>query len=440
MDSEYRKQASWLWRVAAGVAFAGPLCATPSMADAWSSFQNGGRVASEVSAPGLPKLGPESRAAWQAEIVGYGQSTPVSDGKRVYTTSVSGGNKEKLHVQCFDRASGEELWRHELANSTPEPNNTYVSRAAPSPACDEQGVVALFEGGNVVALAADGSLRWQRDLVADYGAITARHGIAASVEQDRDRVYLWIERQQEPYLVALDKATGDTVWKSEGLGTTSWSSPRLVSVGDSHHVVVSAVGTLGGYDAETGDRLWTLDGIVGNSAPTPVPLGGGRLLLGATTGRGGAGGAAAESNGVVEIRRTEGGGYTADYVWRAERATSSFGSPIAVGRHAYFVNRSGVVYCLDLENGEELYAKRSASSVWATPFAAGGLVYLPGKQGKITVLKSGPEFEVVAEAQAWEDESPEPGRRGLGGPVLYAAAPVGDSLLLRRGDRLYCFR
>ncbi len=419
-----------------GVCFIKPLFGSD-----WSSFQNGGRTTAAALLP--TEWSPDEKVAWSVPIPGYGQSSPVVAGDNIYCTSVSGENKEILHVTCFAADLGQQLWKYDLRNSSPEKNSSYVSRAAPTPVCDDTGVIAFFEGGNVVALDDSGKLRWQRDLVADYGPIKARHGLGASVEQSDSSVFVWVERQNEPYLLCLSKKSGETIWKVDGVGSTSWSSPRLVPVGASSHLVVSASGKLAGHDPVTGRRLWSFDDISGNTTPTPVPLGDGRFLVGASAGRGESGGGkAAESNGVIEVTKSDDGSFTADYVWRAERATCSFGSPCAHNGNAYFVNRSGVVYCLDLQTGEELYAKRTKQSTWATPIGCGDHIYLFGRSGVTTVIESGPRFKLVAENALWKTEQPaaegdgSDGRMNFGGAVLYAAAIVDSGLLLRRGDRL----
>jgi outer membrane protein assembly factor BamB len=268
--------------------------------------------------------------------------------------------------------------------------------------------------------------------------------LASSLEQNGQHVFAWIEREDDPYVLAISKDTGKTVWKSDGLGVTTWSSPRLVPVGDRHHLVLSGIGKLAGLDPQTGKRLWDFDDIAGNSTPTPVPLGDGRFLIGASVGRGeSVDGPAAASNGVIQIDELVDGRFEAKYAWRNKRATSSFGSPVAHKGHAYFVNRTGVVYCLDLESGEEKYAQRTAESTWATPIATADRIYLFGRSGTTTVIKSGSEFGRLAENKVWEDDAakPEPsaGPPGMsfGGPVLYAAVAVDRKFVLRRGDVLY---
>ena len=421
------------------------LLTTSSISNAtetWSGFQNGGQVELRNNQNPPTKWKYQDDVAWSVTLDGYGQSSPVVFENVIYMTYISGEKKDMCHVIAVDRQKGVTVWQHKANNPTPEGNTSYVSRAAPTPVCDADGVIAFFEGGIVVALDPTGEKRWERDLVADYGPVKARHGLASSLEQNDAHVFVWIERQDDPYVAALDKKTGQTVWKSEGLGVTSWSSPRLIPVGNGHHLVLSGIGKLLGIDPETGKHLWSYDDISGNSTPTPMPIGIGRFLIGATTGRGTSGGGkAAESNGVMEIKQDTAGEFSVDYVWRAKRATSSFGSPIASNGNAYFVNRSGVVYCLDLETGKELYTKRTGSSVWATPIAVDNRIYLFGKDGSTTVIKSGPKFEQIAMNRVWAETKPEtdePTKRpSFGGSVLYAAAVAGSDLILRRGDMLY---
>lgn len=413
---------------------------TDAHAGEWKSFQNGG-VPVVSDAGYASEWSPESGIAWQQPLAGYGQSTPVITGNRVFVTSVSGDLKDNLHVQAFDLKTGEALWKFDAKNSFPVKSTNYVSKAAPTPVCDDHGVIALFEGGNVVALTSEGARRWERDLVADYGSVESRHGLSASLEQTDDLVFAWVERSEEPYVLALSKKTGETVWKADGLGVTSWSSPRLVPVGETQHLVLSGIGRLAGLDPSTGKRLWEFEGISGNSTPTPVPLGNGRFLIGATVGRGESGGGkAAESNGVIQISGTPADGFTVDYVWRAGAATSSFGSPIAHNGLVWFVNRSGVVYCLDIETGDEKYARRTASNIWSTPLVIGKRLYLFGKDGTTTILNASADFEVQAENSLWKTASSSGQPGAFGGPVLYAAAAVDSTLLLRRGDRLFAIR
>ena len=382
--------------------------------------------------------------AWTTILPGYGQSSPVIWGDMVVLTSIEGPEKETGIVVCLDKQTGKVKWKKEIQTASGAKNNSYVSRAAPTPIIDADRITVLFEGGNLLSLDHQGNTLWQRNLVDDFGEIKARHGLSASLEQNQDTVFVWIERENEPYVLAVAKIDGTDRWKVPGLGVTSWSSPRLIPVAEQAHLVLSGVGKLVGFDPKSGEKLWEIDDISGNSTPTPVPVGDGRFLIGATTGRSGGGaGKAARSNGLVQIERGEDGEFKADFLWRCKRATSSFGSPLAHEGLAYFVNRQGVIYCIRITDGEEQFAERTADSVWATPLAAGERLYFFGKKGTTTVIKSGNVFEELAvnelatDAEEGEAATAAPAR---GGRVLYAAAADDGAIFLRTGNRLFCIR
>jgi outer membrane protein assembly factor BamB len=403
----------------------------------WSSFQNGG-VVSAADGPEFSELA----VNWSIDLVGEGQSSPIVWGDHIYVTSVVGPNKETYHVTAYQLSDGAFLWDHELANASPIENSDYVSKAAPTPAADEQGLICFFEGGNVIALTHDGDVRWERNLVAEYGPVESRHGLSASVEQSDTAAFIWVERATDPYVLALDKATGEPLWKIPGLGTTSWSSPRMLAVEGGEHLLLSGVGTIIGVDPATGERLWEMTGIIGNSTPTPMPQETGRFLIGATVGRGeGEGGNAAESNGLIAVTKSADGTWTADYVWRAENATSSFGSPIQYGGHAYFVNRTGVLFCLDAGTGNEVFTERVGNSIWATPIGSGGRLMLFCNDGVIRSFTAGATFESDTEFNLFGDaEAPaaDPANpAAVAATTLYAAVAVNDAILVRAGSKLY---
>ncbi len=409
------------------------------LADGWTGFQ--GPMPRDADIHRLPiKWSPQEGVAWKAELLGYGQSSPVTWGERIFVTSISGAHKERGHIAAFNLASGKKLWQHDLDTVTRAENNNYISKAAPTPVSDESGLVCFFEGGNLIALTHDGQVRWQRNLVEQFGPIDSRHGLAASLEQNSDHVFVWIEREKDPYVLAIEKTTGKDTWKADGLGATSWASPRLIPMKSGSHLVLSGIGRLAGLDPATGKRLWQFDDIKGNSTPTPFPVSESRFLIGATVGRGETdSGKAAESNGLIAIRKKDDGTFHVEYVWKAKRATSSFGSPIAHQGYAYFVNASGVLFCLDLETGEEQFSNRLGDSNWATPIPIGERICFFGKGGTVSIVSTGSNFERVAENVTWEAAAaPEQAARGFGGPVLYAAVYTKDRLLLRRGDMLYC--
>ncbi|WDQ15991.1 outer membrane protein assembly factor BamB family protein [Rhodopirellula sp. P2] len=403
----------------------------------WPKFQNGGLSSIDTTLP--TEWSPDENIAWTADILGYGQSTPIVAHDQIVVTSTSGENKDQYHVQSFAIETGELNWQVDLANPSPFKNSPMVSRAAPSAVATAEGFVAFFEGGVLLAISPEGETLWKRDLVTEYGPIEARHGLSASLEADSQHVFVWVERGEDPYVLAVNPTTGETIWKAEGLGATSWGSPRLVPVAGGEHLVCSASGKLVGLNPSTGERHWEFTGLSNNKSCTPTIVGEGRFLVGASDGRGETNaGAAAASNGLIEITRGEDDQFQAAFVWQAEKATCTFGSPIVAGDTAAIVNRAGVLYRLDLETGEQVSAKRTdAGGIWATPLVAGGNLYLFGYKGTTSVFSLA-DGKPIAENRCWPEGGDDEKTPGFGGGnVLYAAAPAGNRLLLRRGDKLF---
>ncbi|QDV23729.1 outer membrane protein assembly factor BamB family protein [Aureliella helgolandensis] len=428
------------------------LAVVPETITTWPAFLGAG--AQRDVTQSLPlEWSPTDHIAWQIGLTGYGQSSPVLWGDRVFVTSVEGPKKDTFHTLCFDLATGAELWRKSIANSSPVDSSVYVSRAAPTPLVDAERIICQFESGDCVAYTHTGEKLWSRQLGEEYGPFTPEFGLGASPCQTQTHLYVLLEQEGPSCLVALDKATGATTWEIDREPAKSWSSPAIVAVNGVPHVVVSSSGPVVGYDAQTGDTLWSFDDVAGNTATTPIDCGQGRFLIAASPGRGGENAAEAKrSNALLQITQSD-GGWSIERKWIAEDATPSWASPIVHQGIAYWINRVGVIYSFDVETGEAVYTKRAKQSSWATPLAVDDRIYFFGKEGITTVVRAGREFEELAANQLWNpedipptantpaDESNEERRRSaamFSKPTLYGCAVANDRLLLRIGNRLYC--
>ncbi|TWU23298.1 outer membrane biogenesis protein BamB [Novipirellula galeiformis] len=426
---------------------------TTSVPDAWPAFLGAGAGPRDATA--LPLTwSPTEHIAWIKSVPGHGQSSPVVWGNRVFVTSVEGAQKDTYYTVCLDTADGSELWRNELTNSAPVTNSHYVSRAAPTPVVDEHRVIAVFESGDCVAYDHAGKTQWTRTLVKEEGPFVAEFGLGASPCQTESTVFVLLEHDGPSSLLALDKQTGKTLWKAPRDPRRSWSSPAVIEVEGAPQIVVSSAGTVDGYDPGTGTLLWSFKDVGGNTSTTPMNIGGGRFLIGASPGRNGENaGSAADSNGLMQITR-EGGTWTATRQWTATKATPTWASPIVHQGLAYWINRSGVIHCFDATTGEALFTERSKQSSWATPYGVGNRVYFFGKDGLVTVLSAGREFNVLAENATWDEgtlppetklaeESSEQRRRAaamFSKPTLYGVAVTEDAFLLRVGNAVICVR
>ena len=439
---------------------------------AWPGFLGAG--ASDVDPASLPTTwAADQNIAWNVDIPGHGQSSPVIFGEHVFVTSCEGPNKETLHVVCLALEDGAIVWDKSLTSTNPEKNSYYISRSAPTPVVDAQHVFAYFESGDVVSLTHAGEVAWSRSLTKDYGKPLNRFGLSASPVQLEDRIIILVDdeksqdrrRGAQPaedtegagatsYILALNKADGEPLWKQDRTNRASWSSPTIVPVGDRRVVVCSSAGSVDGYAPDTGEQLFSYEEVGGNTAATPIATGDGQFLVAASPGRGDQGeraDLAKRSNGLMQISN-DGETWSAEFVWKNSKASPSFGSPIVHKGFAYWVNRAGAVFCVDAESGELQYTSR-LQAAWSTPIGIGDRIYFfSQKKGVTQVLATGPEFKLLATNNLW-DEEPEDNSLSFGegesggrassrfsGQTTYGAAAVTGSLIIRTGNKVYCIR
>lgn len=361
--------------------------------DAWTSFRNGGT--SQSTAENLPlHWAPDEGIAWQRELPGYGQSSPMLWNGTLYLTFVKGPQKEESVVMALDASSGKQLWEFSVETSSPAASYYAKSRAAPTPTIDQNGIYAFFEGGDVVALTHEGELKWQRSLTKEYGEFENGHGLGSSLAQTSDSIIVLIDHAGPSYLLALDKTTGENKWKTERKPRSSWTSPVVAQLQGREQIVASSNGTVDGYDAATGKTLWSFDGISGNTISSASVLGN-RVFVG---------GGGDKSSCCLEFSNTVTGEYKV--LWQSDTADSHYASPLPYRGNVYHVDKLGIVHCLDMATGQENYAEKISDICWTTPVAVGEHVYLFSKNGVSTILEAGPTYKQVAVNSLWDIANP----------------------------------
>jgi outer membrane protein assembly factor BamB len=388
-------------------------------ADAWPAFRGDG---TSLSAASLPTEWSDSQnIAWRAALPGYGQSSPVVAAEKVFATSVRGPEKQELLVSCFDLASGRSLWQHDSTGNPGVADSDYVSKGAPTPVADAERVYAWFESGNFIALDHQGREQWQRDLVAEYGPIKGNHGLGSSPALCRTAVVLLVDHDGPSYLVALDKATGRTLWKVDRPARVSWSSPIVcapIVAGEnvSEEIIVSSSGVVSAYAAADGKQLWELSKFEGNTVPSPT-VAGHYLMIGSSD----------VGNNAAFLRDDKSATTAPRELWRTRAATTSFSSPLVYRDCVYLVNKAGVAFCLALDDGRVLWTERLGGSCWASPLGSENHVYFFGKSGTTTIVAAGPKLEKIATNELSIAE----GR-------VYGVAAASGRLVLRVGKELIC--
>ena len=135
-------------------------------------------------------------------------------------------------VEAFRRTDGERLWKWELpAAGDIQPVHLKHNLATPSPVTDGERLVVWFGTGQVATLDLDGGLLWKRHLGEEYGPFEIRWAHGSSPVLYRDVVVFLCDHTPAAYLLALDKRTGDTRWKTDrGAPKRSYATPLVIKV------------------------------------------------------------------------------------------------------------------------------------------------------------------------------------------------------------------
>ena len=401
--------------LAAMLAFAGQASGeTPT--DSWPGFRGDGSSAS--AATGLPlSWSAEKNIAWTAPLAGVGQSSPVIHRGAVYTTSVSGANKEALHVQRFDLADGAEKWARRFESSAPEELSDYRGMASPTPVVDDRAVYAFFESGDLVAIDPDGTKLWRRSVTTEFGPIGGNHGLGSSPTQTKTAVIIVVDHEGQSYIAAFAKTDGSLLWKTDRDTGVAWASPMIVERDGSQMILVSAAGEVAAYAPDTGEALWQFDGVTGNNVPSASVSRDWMLV-------------ASNRKGGCAAIRLDGTTAPTSVAWKSSDASSNFGSPLAHDGRGYFVNKAGVLFCHSLETGDLLFDARLPDSTWASPLAIGDRVCFFSTDGTTTVIKAADEFDVLAENKLELEENDR----------VYGFAAADNTIMLRTGQKLTAIR
>ena len=381
----------------------------------WGSFRGDGN--SQTKEIGLPmEWSDEKNLAWRVDLDGYGQSTPVIFGTNIYSTSTLGEESEKLIIRCHDLSVGNLKWKKIFDSPVKIKRSQSVSQAAPSPVTDESGVYAFFESGLLIALDHDGEVLWKRSLTEEYGPMLGNHGIGGSLTQSRNCIGLLVDHAGPSYLLSIHKKNGKNKWKVERPERVSWSSPTLVSKYDQEKLYISSNGVVECFDFKTGQKIWSKEGIEGNTVASPT-ISNDKVIVGSS-----------KPNQTMALKRNQADEKEASILWVAEDATCSFSSPLSTGNLLYLVNRAGVATCHDLEDGKKKWDLRLPGSCWASPLHAPGRVYFFTKEGSSIVLDDQGGQKILAQNDLTID-----GR-------IYGFAVLNRSMVLRTGEELICLR
>ena len=321
---------------------------------------------------------------------------------------------------CYDRTTGDLLWEQTAITSTPhEGTHSTNGYASASPCTDGEHVYAHFGSRGLFCYTMDGDFVWKRD---DLGKMQTRAGFGegSSPTLVEDRLIVPWDHEGPSALFAINKLTGETIWETERDEPTCWATPLIVEHAGKKQIIMNGQNFARAYDFDSGEEIWRCGGQTQRPVACPVAAEG---LVFVGSGHRGSFLGAFRLDGTGDIEDTE------SVAWTIRRDTPDIGSPIlSDGRLYFYKGKAGILSCFDAATGQPHYQSERISgldTIYASPVAANGHVYLTARNGTTVVIKDTEQLEVVA-------------TNSVGETVDASPAPVDDELFIRGERHLFC--
>jgi outer membrane protein assembly factor BamB len=413
--------------------------------DNWPTYR--GPTGDGISdAKGIATTWSESNnVRWKTAIHGKGWSSPVIWGDQVWMTTSeevrgtgkvnpketggAGGikvEKVTLFAVCVDRKTGSILHDIKLGEQQdPQFCHDFNSYASPTPVIEEGRVYASFGSLGTWCLETEtGKILWvRRDLKCNHF-----RGPGSSPILYKNLLVMIFDGSDYQYVVALDKVTGQTVWKKDretkygsdnGDYKKAYATPQVITVAGKPQLVCPSSECTVAYEPESGAELWRFYHLKKNTMNVGARTVAGHGFFYLLTGH---------PAQLVALKQGGHGALAKDSVaWESDKAVPSRPSLLLVGDLLFMVSDDGVMTCLDAKTGKPHWSERLNGAFSASPVYADGHIYAANQTGKTTVVKAqgGAMAEVVSVNE-------------LKDGCMASPAIAGDALFLRTKAHLYC--
>jgi outer membrane protein assembly factor BamB len=369
---------------------------------------------------------------WKVPLPGQGYSSPIIWEDSIFLTSCLDDNLQRVLLK-LDRRTGRLLWQKTVLSSPLETKHKLNSFASGTPVTDGRLVYVAFlevdgstiEAPNVgnprdvtpgtMVVAAydfDGNQKW----IVRPGPFISVHGFCSCPVLYEDLVIINGDHDGDSYVVALNRETGQTVWKTPRQHKTrSYVTPLIRTMGGRTQLVLSGSKSVTGLNPLTGETYWTIDGPTEQFVASMVDDGQQFYLA-----------AGYPTYHVMAVKPDGVGNVTDTHVsWHVTTAKCYVPSPVLIGPYLLVADDHGILNCFETSTGERLWRERLGRHFSASLLAANGLAYVLADDGKMTVLSPGPTATIIAENQLSED--------------FYASPAVSQGEIFLRGTgHLYC--
>lgn len=361
---------------------------------------------------------------WKAKGLGGGDSAPsVADG-RILAMSNRG---EDEVVWALSETDGSPLWVKRLGPAFKQSRNQSKEGPGCTPTVDGERLYVLGLDGTLSCLqVGNGDIVWQRNLVSEFGGTVPPWSYRESPLVDGEKL-ICTPGGDDATLVALDKLTGQTIWKSAVPGNpkAAYSSAIAIDFEGQRQYVQLTQRALVGVAASDGKFLWRYDRAAsGSGINCSTPLYQDGLVFAASAY--GAGG------GAVKLNQDASGGIQAQEVYFTNKMQNHHGGMIVLDGSLYGANGGnggGFLSCLDFKTGEVLWLDRRAPK--GSLALADGRFYYRTEDGAMLLIE--PSAKQFIERGRFE----QPERTSK--PAWAHPVIANGKLYLRDQDLLLCY-
>ena len=369
----------------------------PAFAEDWPQWRgptlNG--ISTEKNLP--LHWSPTENVAWKLKMPSKSGSTPIIWGNNVFLNVADG---DDLYLWCVDKAKGRPIWMKLIAHGNYKINKQNMS--SPSPVTDGKSVYVMTGIGVLKGFDFSGNELWMRDIQKDYGQFGLNWGYASSPLLYEDALYVQVlqgmKTHDPSYILRIDKKTGKTVWRvvrptdAVRESPDSYSTPTLLRYRNHVEIVVTGGDCITGHDPATGEELWRGTGFNPDKNPayriiaSPVVY---DDVVYAPT----------RVKPLIAFRAGGRGNISESHKLWSFMNGPDVPTPVTDGKYFYSVNDRGIVWCLDAKTGQEIWGGQRIrpGTYSSSPVLADGKIYVSNEDGMTTVIKAGPQFEVLAE-------------------------------------------
>lgn len=350
---------------------------------------------------------------WKSDIPGWGWSSPVVWGDRIFVTAAVGEKeREKLVIggypggnvspkdehrwmtYCLDFETGKILWEREAHKAVPpqqrHPKNSFASE---TPVTDGQRVYVYFGNIGIFCYDMNGEPIWEQK----WQSYPTRGGwgTGTSPVLHKDRLYILNDNEETSYMVALDAATGKQVWRVERAEKSNWSTPYVWEHEQRTELVTIGTNKVRSYDLD-GNVLWELTGTSGLVSLMPLSKHG-LLYLGAGYHYGPLYAIRPGASGDISLKT---GSTSNDWIaWSQPRGASIHPCFLIIGERLYVLFDAGLLTCFHALTGETIFPRQRLETgggrFYASPWSYNGKVFLLNEDGNTWVVEDGAEFKML---------------------------------------------